>query len=117
MMMMFLGTVHVFSGLIAVFEDDHYAVTSSGLVVDIDYTVWGVIHMAIGVVIATAGWALFYRRTWARVVAVLVAFVSALVNWAFLPSYPPWYALMIGIDVLVIWAVLTRGDRGGWDEF
>jgi hypothetical protein len=117
MMMMFLGTLHVFSGFIALFEDDRYVIASDRLIVSVDYTVWGVLHLAIGVVMAMAGWALFFRRTWARVVTVFVAFVSALVNWAFLPSYPPWYALMIGIDVLIIWAVLIRGDQGGWDEF
>jgi hypothetical protein len=117
MMMMFLGSVHVLGGLIAVFEDDHYVVRPSGLIVNIDYSVWGVIHMAIGVVVATAGWALFYRRKWARVVAIIVALVSALVNWVFLPAFPVWYALMIGLDVLVVWAVTVHGDEGGWDQY
>ena len=64
-----------------------------------------------------AGWGLIFRRTWARVVTVIVALVSAVFNWVFLPAYPAWYALMIGLDVLIIWTVIMRGDEGGWEEF
>ena len=117
MMMMFLGSLHVFSGFIALFEDDRYVISSSGLAISMDYAVWGVVHLSLGVLMATAGWALFYRRPWARIVTIVVAAVSALINWAFLPSYPPWYALMIGLDVLVIWAVTVHYDEGGWDKF
>ena len=116
LMMMLLGSLHVISGFARLFEDDHFVVDKSGLIVEVDYTVWGVVHLVIGVTMVMAGWGLFFRRTWARVVTVVVAFVSALVNWAFLPSYPPWYALMIGLDVLIIWAVVMRGDQGGWEE-
>jgi hypothetical protein len=117
LLMMFLGAVHVFSGFVALFEDEHYVVNSSGLFVTVDYSVWGVVHIALGVLMVTAGSALFFRRMWARVVTILVAFVSALVNWAFLPAYPVWYTLMIGLDVLIIWAVTVHGDEAGWDEF
>ena len=117
LMMMFLGAVHLFGGFIAVFEDDHYVVNSSGLFVTVDYTVWGVVHMVIGVVMVMAGGALFFRRTWARVVTILAALVSALINFAFLPAYPVWYALMIGIDVLIVWAVTMHADEAGWDEY
>jgi hypothetical protein len=115
LMMMLLGSLHVISGFVALFEEDHFAVGKSGLIVSVDYTAWGVVHLGIGILMMTAGWALFYRRTWARVVTVVAAFVSVLYNWAFLPAYPAWYALMIGLDVLVIWAVTVHGDEGGWD--
>ena len=59
-----------------------------------------------------AGYGLFFRKTWARIVTVVVALVSAVVNWVFLPAYPAWYALMIGLDVLIIWAVTVHPDDG-----
>ena len=117
MMMMFLGALHVFSGFIALFEDDRFVITSSRQVITIDYTVWGVVHLTLGVVMVMAGWALFFRRKWARVVTVIVALVSAVINWVFLPAYPAWYALMIGLDVLIVWAVTVHGNEGGWEEF
>ena len=117
LLMMFNGAVHSLSGLIAIFEEGQFQVGNSDLIVTVDYTVWGVVHLAIGVTMVLAGWGLFFRRKWARIVTVIAAFVSALINWAFLPSFPAWYALMIGVDVLVMWAVTTHGDEGGWEEF
>jgi hypothetical protein len=117
LMMMFLGSLHALSGFMALFEEDRYVVSSSGLIVNVDYSVYGVVHLVLGITMVLAGWGLFFRRTWARVVTVIVALVSAVFNWVFLPAYPAWYALMIGLDVLIIWAVVMRGDEGGWEEF
>jgi hypothetical protein len=117
LMMMLLGSLHGLSGIAALFEEDRFVIAESGLIINVDYTVYGVVHLAIGIIMVMAGWGLFFRRTWARVVTVMVAFVSAIFNWLFLPAYPGWYLLMIGLDVLIIWAVVMRGDEGGWEEF
>ena len=63
-------------------------VAPSGLIVNVDYTVYGVVHLIIGITMVMAGWGLFFRRTWARVVTVIVALVSVVVNWVFLPAQP-----------------------------
>ena len=52
---------------------------------------------------------------WARVVAVLVALLSALVNLAFLSAYPVWSTIMIAVDILVIYAVIAHGREGSDD--
>ena len=44
-------------------------------------------------------------------VAVVFAFGSALVNAAFLAAYPVWSAMMIAVDILVIWAVTVHGSE------
>ena len=41
----------------------------------------------------------------------LIDFLSAIVNVGFLAAYPVWSSLMIGLDVLVIWAVIVHGDE------
>jgi hypothetical protein len=46
---------------------------------------------------------------WARVVAVLVAMLSAIVNIGFLAAYPIWSTIMIAMDILIIWAVMVHG--------
>ncbi|HTW14069.1 MAG TPA: hypothetical protein VMF51_03010 [Nocardioides sp.] len=111
MIMLMLGAFHAMAGLVALFEEDHYLVAQDGLVVSADYTVWGWTHLVLGVVIAVAGGALLSGAAWARVVAAVIALVSALVNLAFLPAYPLWAAIMIALDVLILYAVTThRGD-------
>lgn len=110
-MMLLLGSFHAIAGLVALLEDDYFLVTRSGLVVDMDFTAWGWIHLVLGLVVAIAGGALFSGATWARVVAIVVAIISALVNLTFLAAYPLWSGIMIGIDILVIYAVSMHGDR------
>lgn len=108
-MMMLLGAFHAFQGLLALFNDEYYLVTSNGLAVHVDYTIWGWVHIVLGVFVALAGYALFAGRLWGRVVAVLVALVSALVNAAFISATPWWSTIMIVINILIIWAVTVHG--------
>lgn len=73
-----------------------------------DYA-WGVAHLIVSGLIILAGVALFAGETWARVVAAVLAGISAIVNIGFLSAYPAWCAIMIGLDVIVIWAVCAHG--------
>jgi hypothetical protein len=109
--MVLLGSFHAVAGLVALFKDDYYLVGKNGLVVNVDYTTWGWVHLILGIVVAVAGWFLWDGRTWARITAVVVATVSALVNLGFLAAYPLWSGIMIGLDVLVIYAVTVHGGE------
>ena len=110
-MFLMLGGFHVIGGFVALFEDDEFLVGERDLVVSVDYTAWGIAHMALGAAMVMTAYALFWRKTWARVVAVVVALSSAMTNLAFLSANPPWFTLMIVIDILVIYAVTVHGDR------
>lgn len=110
-MMLMMGAFHVIQGLIALFEDTYYLVGQEGLVVRVDYTTWGWVHTILGAVVILAGIALLAGQLWARIVAIILAFVSALVNIAFLGAYPIWSITMIAIDVLVIYAVTMHGKE------
>jgi hypothetical protein len=53
------------------------------------------------------GIALLRGQTWARMAGIVIAVISAIINFTWLP-YSPWWALMvIGIDVLIIWALTS----------
>jgi hypothetical protein len=110
-MLILLGTFHAIAGLVALFDEDYFLVGKSGLVVEVDYTGWGWVHLILGVILILAGMGLFSGQTWARIVAVTVAMISAVVNLAFLSAYPIWSAIMIAVDILVIYAVLVYGDK------
>jgi hypothetical protein len=111
MMLVLVGSFHVIEGLVAVFRDEVLLVGQSGLVLDVDYTTWGWTHIVGGAVAILVGACLLAGQMWARVVAVIVAMLSALANLAFLPAYPIWSTIMIAIDVLVIWAVTVHGSE------
>jgi hypothetical protein len=108
-MMVMVGTFHMIEGLIALFKDEYYLVAKSGLTVEVDYTAWGWTHLIAGAIVFAAGLGLFAGQMWARVVGVILAVVSALLNFAFIAAYPFWSSIVIAMDVLVIYALTAHG--------
>jgi hypothetical protein len=106
--MMFVGGgFQAIAGLAAIFENEFYTVTPN-YVLEFDVSVWGWIHLLLGVVVVFAGYGLLSGQTWARVVGIILASISALVNFAFIPYYPFWSLAIIALDVFVIWALATQ---------
>jgi hypothetical protein len=109
LIMIMLGFFQAITGLVAVFDDDYYLVTDRGLVVSVDYTVWGVVHLVIGIVAFAAGYAVMKGRTWGRTIGIILAVASAVVNMAFIAAYPVWSILIIVLDVVIIYALAVHG--------
>ena len=84
---------------------------------EVDYNGWGWVHLIFGVVVACAGFALTRGETWARIVAVVVAVLSSIVNLAFMSAYPIWSVIMITICFFVIYAVTVHGDRNSLEGY
>ena len=103
-----MGVFEAIEGLVAIFKDQYYLVGSSGLVVSVDYTVWGWVHLVIGVLSVAAGIGLLQGRTWARIVVIGLAGLSALVNLGFLSAYPIWSTIVIALDVVIIFALTVH---------
>ena len=102
------GAFHAIAGLVAIVDDEFYVVTREW-VFEFDITAWGWIHLILGVVVFFAGIGLWTGQTWARIVGVVVASLSAIGNFAFLPYYPVWSIIMIAFAVAVIWALIAHG--------
>ena len=107
-MMLMAGAWQALAGLVAIFENEFYVHTRNYLF-QFDATTWGWIHLVVGVVVAFAGWGLLSGRTWARVVAITLAVLSAVANFLFIPYYPFWSILMIALACWVIWALTRPG--------
>jgi hypothetical protein len=107
-MMIMVGIFQALQGLVAIFENEFYVATRNYLF-QFDATTWGWIHLLLGLVVAFAGYGLLSGRTWARVVAITLAVLSAIANFLFIPYYPFWSLLIITLDIFVIWAVAAHG--------
>ena len=107
-MMIMVVVFQALQGLIAIFENEFYAATRN-YIFKFDATTWGWIHLILGLIVAFAGWGLLSGRTWARVLAITLAVLSAIANFLFIPYYPFWSLLLITLDVLVIWALAAHG--------
>ena len=107
-MMIMVGVFQAIQGLVGIFENEFYVPTRNYLF-QFDATTWGWTHLLLGLLVAFAGWGLLSGRTWARVVGVTLAALSATVNFLFLPYYPLWAILIIAVDIFVIWALTAHG--------
>src|SRR4051812_21541620 len=79
-MMIMLGSFQAVEGLVAIFNAGFYAVAPSGLVVNVNYNVWGWTHLVLGALIIVSGVGVLAGNVLARVVAVVLAGLSALLN-------------------------------------
>jgi hypothetical protein len=107
-MMILIGSFHAIAGLSGIIKDDFYAITPN-YILEFDSTTWGWIHLIGGIVVLLAGISVFKGSVWARVVGVLVASISAIVSFAWIPIYPIWSLIIIAVDVAVIWALTVHG--------
>jgi hypothetical protein len=109
-MMIMVGVFQALQGLVAIFENEFYVATRN-YTFQFDATTWGWIHLLVGLLVAFAGWGLLSGRTWARVVAITLAVLSAIANFLFIPYYPFWALLLVSLNILVIWAITAHGGE------
>jgi hypothetical protein len=108
-MMFLLGAFQTIQGLVALFDDGFYLVTTRDLVVDVNYNVWGTVHLVLGVLLMLSGAGVLTGNIAARTVGVILAGLSALANLMFIEAYPIWSIVIITVDVLVIYALTVHG--------
>lgn len=108
MLMILGGGWWIMAGFIAIVNDEFFVATPE-YVFQFDTTTWGWIHLIVGVVVLAAGFGLFSGAVWARTVGVIVSVVAGLIAFAWLPWYPVWALLFIGVSVAVIWALTAHG--------
>jgi len=110
-MLVLAGGFHVLAGFVALVDDTYWLVPSQDLVVSVDYTAWGWLHLVLGVIAVVTGFGVLRGQAWARMVGVGLAVLSALVNLAFMAAFPMWAFLVIGLDILVIHSLLVRSGE------
>ena len=103
-LMLLIGGYHAMAGIAALVEDEIFLETPS-YTYALDVTTWGWVHLGLGVLVALAGAAVLRDRLWGRLVGILLAGLSLFANFLFLLYYPLWAALIIALDVVIIWAL------------
>jgi hypothetical protein len=107
-MMVMIGVFQALAGLVAIFNDEFYVVAQN-YTFDLDVSAWGWIHLLLGILLFATGLGLFARQAWAAVTAIVLCMLSALANFFFIPYYPIWSLLVIGLAIWVIWALTRPG--------
>ena len=98
------GAFQALDGLAGIVHDKYLVVLPNYLYA-FDLTVWGVIHLLVGLALVVIGVSLLRGQTWARVAGIIAAAVSAILNFVWLPIAPLWAIILIAVDMLIIWAL------------
>jgi hypothetical protein len=106
MAMVLVGFFQIVEGLSALFQKELH-LNYPDLLFPFDLTVWGVVHLVIGVLLIAAGLTVRTARPWARSVGIAFAMISAVANFLFAVYSPAWSVTVIALDVVVIWALCT----------
>jgi hypothetical protein len=111
-MMIMIGVFQAIVGLAAIVNNTFYRVTPN-YVFEFNVTGWGWLHLIFGILVALAGFAVLSGQLWARIVAIVLAVLSAIANFLFIPYYPLWSILIIALDIVVICALVSYDAQRG----
>jgi hypothetical protein len=98
------GVIAVLQGIAAIAEDDVYARVGD-YIYRINLTGWGWILLVLGILAVFAGWGILKGAGWARVTGIILASISLVFQFMFLPYAPLWSLFVLAIDVFVIAAL------------
>jgi hypothetical protein len=104
------GVLQAFEGFVALLRPTYYLVTEKGLAV-LNFTAWGWIHLTLGVIVLSAGFAILSGHVWGRVVGVIAAGLSLMANLMFIETYPLWSIIIMIVDALIIYALVVHGSE------
>jgi hypothetical protein len=106
-MLMIAGVFDFFFGLAAVLNAQVVTVGGRGVIVW-DFTVWGWVHLLLGVAMIGIALGLFGMRGWARYSAVFIATVNAMFQVTVITAFPLWALLIVALDIIVIYQLTLR---------
>lgn len=111
LMLSVVGGINIVQGLVALVQDDYFLVPNGDELLVLDFQAWGWVLIVWGVTQVGAGIGLNFGLGWARVLAIALACLSILIQMLFLSAYPIWSAIIITLDVIVVYALTAR-----WSE-
>jgi len=109
LIILIIGGLDVFQGLIALLEDNYFVVSKSGYLA-VDLTAWGWGLVIWGALLILTGLALIRGQTWARWVTLVLVTVNIFGILGFLGNSqdPIWALTVLTLNVIVIYALTAR---------
>ena len=101
------GALWIVEGLAGIIRGSSY-INSANTLITTSAGTWGWIHLIGGIIGVAAGLGIFSGAAWARLLGILIATLSIVVNFTFIPLQPWWALTIIFIDLWVIHRVVTH---------
>jgi hypothetical protein len=113
LMIIMAGAFNVGDGLVAITDHGYFAKAggTDQLPISNDLKTWGWIVFAWGLLLIVSGGLIFAGNQFGRVVGLVAAIGNAITQLGFLAHYPYWSAIIILVDILVIYALAVHGGR------
>ncbi|QES48449.1 hypothetical protein DEJ50_12105 [Streptomyces venezuelae] len=102
-----MGVFAIFEGIAGIAEDEVYQRVGD-YVFKADLTTWGWIHLILGILVLITGFAILKGAEWGRITGIVLAALSAIAHFLWLPYQPIWALIAIAIAVFIIWALCTN---------
>ncbi len=111
LLLMIIGGLDFFQGLIAVIRDQYYVLGDNGALV-IDVSQWGWVMMIWGILLAIVGYGLVSGASWARWVAIVGVSLNFLAQLGYDggSGWTLWSLVVVALNILVLYALIVRWD-------
>jgi hypothetical protein len=109
-MLITVAAFQIIEGIAAIAEDSIFVIGVK-YTYEFDVTAWGWIHLILGIIAAATGFGILAGQAWGLLVGTVIACISALSSFAFMPYYPFWSIAVIAFNVFVIWALCAELNR------
>lgn len=108
-LMIIIGALDFFEGLIAVIRGKYYVLTANQIIV-FDLRTWGWITLIWGIVLGFAGWGLLSRQSWARWFTIVAGSLNVIGQLGFVGSaqYPLWALTIVALSIVVLYGLIVH---------
>ena len=107
--MVILGGLSFFEGLIALLRDNYYVPTQSGFLL-FDVTGWGWLMLLWGLLLVLVGLALLNGASWARWTSIVLVSINVFGQLGFLGNTNDtvWLLITLTLNIIVLYALIVR---------
>ena len=108
-LMILVGALDFFEGLIAVIRGNYYVLKPEQIIV-FNMTTWGWLTMIWGVVVFLVGLGLLGGAGWARWFTIIAGIIGVIgqLSWLGASAYPLWALTVITLYIVVLYAVIVK---------
>ena len=105
------GIMRIFDGIWAFRYDGAIPDQLEGAILGTSLSSYGWLWIIIGIILILSSFAVLARSQFARWIGIIAGAVLAISAVSWMPYYPVWSLVYVGIGVLVIYALAAHGGR------
>lgn len=107
LMILFAGFWNAFEGVLAFFRSTYFI----GSAAFGSLWIWALLWIAFGVVQIAAAGAILSGQSWGRWFGIVTVTLAAFLNLLTIGTYPWWSAVMVSVDIIILYALTARWQR------